>query len=170
MEDRETTSKDFSWVTNGLCRLFRSRRILSYSYPFAYYMFGVELFPDELTMEEREIKKNLFEDQQQQLEANVEKLSLCLEEPFHTFEDEKVMETRMRIITMTTIVDNLCRKMWVQQQVLYYILLANTFPFCSVMLFVVCERTVLVINIFVLKCWLDIFAYVIVHFMQVRMH
>lgn len=110
-------------------------------------MFGVELFPDELTMEEREIKKNLFEDQQQQLEANVEKLSLCLEEPFHTFDDDKVMETRMRIITMTTIVDNLCRKMWVQQQVLYYILLANTFPFCSVMLFVVCERTVLVINI-----------------------
>ncbi|KNA13293.1 hypothetical protein SOVF_118030 [Spinacia oleracea] len=112
LEDRDTTSKDFSWVTNGLYRLFRSRRILSYSYPFAYYMFGDELFSNEMAKVEREIKKNLFEDQQQQLEANIEKLSMCLEEPFHTLEDDKVSETRMRIITMTTIVDNLCRKMY----------------------------------------------------------
>lgn len=41
--------KDYSWVTNGLVRLFRSRRVLSYSYPFAYYMFGDELFKDEMT-------------------------------------------------------------------------------------------------------------------------
>lgn len=112
LEDKESTSKDFSWVTNGLYRLFRSRRILSYSYPFAYYMFGEELFRNEMTKEEREIKQNLFEDQQQQLEANVEKLSMCLEEPFHTFEDAKVEEIRMRVITMTSIVDNLCRKMY----------------------------------------------------------
>ncbi|KAL2894728.1 putative E3 ubiquitin-protein ligase ARI2 [Bienertia sinuspersici] len=112
LEDRDTTSKDFSWVTNGLYRLFRSRRILSYSYPFAYYMFGEELFRNELSKKEREIKQNLFEDQQQQLEANVEKLSMCLEEPFHTFEDDKFLEIRMRIITMTTIVDNLCGKMF----------------------------------------------------------
>ncbi|XP_021718700.1 probable E3 ubiquitin-protein ligase ARI2 isoform X1 [Chenopodium quinoa] len=112
LEDRDTTSKDFSWVTNGLYRLFRSRRILSYSYPFAYYMFGNELFRNEMTKEDREIKKNLFEDQQQQLEANIEKLSMCLEEPFHTLDDDKVLETRMRIITMMTIVDNLCRKMY----------------------------------------------------------
>lgn len=111
LEDRGSTSKDFSWVTNGLNRLFRSRRILSYSYPFAYYMFGEELFGNEMTKDEREIKQNLFEDQQQQLEANVEKLSMCLEEPFHTFEDTKVDEIRMRIITMTSIVDNLCKKM-----------------------------------------------------------
>lgn len=112
LEDRDSTSKDFSWVTNGLNRLFRSRRILSYSYPFAYYMFGEELFGNEMTKEEREIKQNLFEDQQQQLEANVEKLSMCLEEPFHTFEDAKVDEIRMRIITMTSIIDNLCKKMY----------------------------------------------------------
>jgi ariadne-1 len=41
--------KDYSWVTNGLVRLFRSRRVISYSYPFAYYMFGDELFKDEMT-------------------------------------------------------------------------------------------------------------------------
>lgn len=112
LENRESTYKDFSWVTNGLFRLFRSRRILAYSYPFAYYMFGEELFGNEMTKEERERKRDLFEDQQQQLEANVEKLSMCLEEPFHTFEDDKVQEIKMRILPMTVVVDNLCRKMY----------------------------------------------------------
>jgi ariadne-1 len=37
--------KDYSWVTNGLVRLFRSRRVLSYSYPFAYYMFSDKIMP-----------------------------------------------------------------------------------------------------------------------------
>ncbi|QHO55328.1 putative E3 ubiquitin-protein ligase [Arachis hypogaea] len=57
-------------------------------------------------------KQNLFEDQQQQLEANVEKLSKILEEPFETFEDDKVMEIRMQIINLTTIIDKLCQKMY----------------------------------------------------------
>ncbi|KAK9740576.1 hypothetical protein RND81_03G045600 [Saponaria officinalis] len=113
LEDRETISKDMSWVTNALYRLFRSRRVLSYSYPFAYYMFGNELFRNEMSKKDQEIKRNLFEDQQQQLEANVEKLSMCLEEPFHEFTDHgKVMESRMKIITMTSIVDSLCRSMY----------------------------------------------------------
>ncbi|KAI7743844.1 hypothetical protein M8C21_031483, partial [Ambrosia artemisiifolia] len=47
--------RDFSWVTNGLYRLFRSRRALSYSYPFAFYMFGEELFGDEMTKEDLSI-------------------------------------------------------------------------------------------------------------------
>ncbi|ESQ50924.1 hypothetical protein EUTSA_v10022996mg [Eutrema salsugineum] len=50
--------KDFSWVTNGLHRLFRSRRVLSYSYPFAFYMFGDELFKDEMSSEEYECIEN----------------------------------------------------------------------------------------------------------------
>ncbi|GAB4839397.1 Probable E3 ubiquitin-protein ligase ari2, partial [Ancistrocladus abbreviatus] len=111
LEERESTFKDFSWVTNGLYRLFRSRRVLSYSYPFAYYMFG-DLFINEMTEKEREIKQNLFEDQQQQLEANVENLSSCLEEPFHVYDEDKVKEIRMKIMTLSVIVDNLCRKMY----------------------------------------------------------
>ncbi|GMH17519.1 hypothetical protein Nepgr_019360 [Nepenthes gracilis] len=112
LEEKESTFKDFSWVTNGLYRLFRSRRVLSYSYPFAYYMFGDDLFKNEMTKKDKEIKQNLFEDQQQQLEANVEKLSMCLEEPFDGFNEDKVKEIRMQIITMSSIVDNLCRKMY----------------------------------------------------------
>ncbi|XP_021896701.1 probable E3 ubiquitin-protein ligase ARI2 [Carica papaya] len=111
-EERESRLRDFSWVTNGLSRLFRSRRVLSYSYPFAYYMFGDELFKDEMTVDEREIKQHLFEDQQQQLEANVEKLSKLLEEPFDQFPDDQVMATRMQVINLSVVVDALCKKMY----------------------------------------------------------
>lgn len=111
LEARELQSRDFSWVTNGFHRLCRSRQILSYSYPFAYYMFGSELFNHEMTQKEREIKQNLFEDQQQQFETNIERLSLFLEEPFAGYVEDKVMETRMKVITLCGITDNLCRKM-----------------------------------------------------------
>ncbi|KAG4973854.1 hypothetical protein JHK87_030675 [Glycine soja] len=111
-EEKDSTLRDYSWVNNGLSRLFRSRRVLSYSYAFAFYMFGDELFKDEMTDAQREIKQNLFEDQQQQLEANVEKLSKILEEPFETFSDDKVVEIRMQILNLSTIIDKLCQKMY----------------------------------------------------------
>lgn len=111
MEERDSKLRDFSWVSNGLYRLFRSRRVLSYSYPFAFYMFGEEIFKDEMSKEEREIKQNLFEDQQQQLEENVEKLSKALEAPFESFDEDQVTEMRMRVITLSTVTDTLCQKM-----------------------------------------------------------
>ncbi|XP_065624929.1 probable E3 ubiquitin-protein ligase ARI2 isoform X1 [Quercus suber] len=111
-EERDSRLRDFSWVNNGLLRLFRSRRVLSYSYPFAFYMFGDELFNDEMTKEEREIKQHLFEDQQQQLEGNVEKLSKFLEEPFDQYSEDKVMEIRMQVINLSVITDTLCQKVY----------------------------------------------------------
>jgi len=110
-ENNDSKIKDYSWVLNGMSRLFRSRRVLSYSYPFAFYMFGDELFKDELSDNEREMKKNLFEDQQQQLETNVERLSGFLEKDFHSFTDEEVYETKMRILDLSRIVDFLCMQM-----------------------------------------------------------
>lgn len=112
LEERNPTWRDFSWVSNGLYRLFRSRKILSYSYPFAYYMFGENIFENEITKKEREIKQNLFEDQHEQLEYNVERLSMVLEEPFDGYDDEKVLETRMKIITLSTLTDELCKKLY----------------------------------------------------------
>uniref|UniRef100_A0A5B6ZW83 RBR-type E3 ubiquitin transferase n=1 Tax=Davidia involucrata TaxID=16924 RepID=A0A5B6ZW83_DAVIN len=112
LEARELAFKDLSWVTNGLYRLFRSRRVLSYSYPFAYYMFGEDLFKNEMTKKEREIKQNLFEDLQQQLEENVEKLSMFLEKPFDGFNEAEVMDTRMSIITLSKIADDGCKKLY----------------------------------------------------------
>ncbi|WJX51541.1 putative E3 ubiquitin-protein ligase ari2 [Trifolium repens] len=111
-ERKNSELTDYSWVHNGLSRLFRSRRVLSHSYAFAFYMFGDELFKDEMSEAEREIKQNLFEDQQQQFEANVERLSKILEEPFETFDDADVMKTRMEIINLSTLIDGLCKKMY----------------------------------------------------------
>ena len=111
LEAGESALKDFSWVVNGLYRLFRSRRFLSYSYPFAYYMFGDDLFKNEMTKKEREIKQNLFDDQQQQLEANIEKLSMVLEEPFDVYAEDNLIDTRMKIIALSKITDDLCKKL-----------------------------------------------------------
>lgn len=105
-------SEDFSWVPNGLSRLYRSRRTLAYSYVFAYYMFGDILFKDEMTLKEKEIKQNLFEDQQQQFELNVERLSKCLEEPVDAYSVEEVTKIRLKIIALSTVTDNLCKKMY----------------------------------------------------------
>lgn len=120
-ENKDSIIKDYSWVMNGLNRLFRSRRVLSYSYPFAFYMFGDELFHDEMTPKEMEIKQNLFEDQQQQLESNVERLSLLLEKDFHDFSDEQVMDTMSHVINLCNIVDNLCKQMYrcIENDLLY---------------------------------------------------
>ncbi|PIN12373.1 putative E3 ubiquitin ligase [Handroanthus impetiginosus] len=112
LEAKDSKLRDFSWVTNGLYRLFRSRRALSYSYPFAFYMFGDDLFTGEMTKKESEIKQNLFEDQQQQLESNVEKLSKFFEDPFDEYSEEQIMEIRMQVINLSAITDSLCKKMY----------------------------------------------------------
>ncbi|CAN1173047.1 Probable E3 ubiquitin-protein ligase ARI2 [Linum perenne] len=104
--------RDFSWVTSALNRLFRSRRVLSYTYPFAYYMFGGELFEGEMTEKERELKQNLFEDQQQQLEGNVERLSKFLSEPFDMYSLDQMTETRWQVINLTVLTDKLCKEMY----------------------------------------------------------
>lgn len=112
LESRDSRLRDFSWVTNGFYRLFRSRRALSFSYPFAFYMFGDDLFKDEMTNNEKEIKQHLFEDQQQQLEENVEKLSKVFEDPFDDYEETQIMEMRMQVLNLSTVTDTLCKKMY----------------------------------------------------------
>ncbi|KAL3621210.1 putative E3 ubiquitin-protein ligase ari2 [Castilleja foliolosa] len=104
--------RDFSWATNGLDGLLRARRALSYSYPFAYYMFGEELFKDEMTEEGRKIKKELFEDQQKQLESNVVKLSKLLGLPFDDLEDEEIAKIQEQVVSLSAMVDDRCKNMY----------------------------------------------------------
>ncbi|KAH9758523.1 putative E3 ubiquitin-protein ligase ARI2 [Citrus sinensis] len=106
------SSKDFVWLFNGVDRLFRSRRVLAYSYPFAYYMFDGDLFADEMTKGEREMKQNLFEDQQQQFEANIEKLSSFLDEKFHLYNEDEIKDLKLRVIALSATTDNLCRNLY----------------------------------------------------------
>ncbi|GLU04378.1 hypothetical protein SLE2022_215280 [Rubroshorea leprosula] len=111
LEEKVSTTKDFSWVRNGFYRLVRSRRVLFYSYVFAYYMFGDDLFKDEMNKKERKIKQNLFEDKQQQFEEHVEKLSSFLEK-FESYTEEETMSFRMKIIALSVTIDNLCRNLY----------------------------------------------------------
>lgn len=113
LEASESLVKDYSWLTIGLQRLFRARKALSFSYPFAYFMFGNDLFKDEITPEESEIYQNLFEDQQQQLEGTIERLSKAIETPFEfNVDDSRVAEIRLLVINLSTLTDTLCRKMY----------------------------------------------------------
>ncbi|XP_042061223.1 probable E3 ubiquitin-protein ligase ARI1 isoform X1 [Salvia splendens] len=112
LQARDLKSRDFSWVTNGLRRLLTSRRALLYSHPFAFYAFGDDFFKDEMKEKESELKWHFFEDQQQQLESNVEKLSEILEEPFDEYGDEQVRQIRIQVIDLSVITDSLCRRMY----------------------------------------------------------
>lgn len=113
LEASESLVKDYSWLTNGLQRLFRARKALSFSYAFAYYMFGNDLFKDEITPEKNEIYQNLFEDQQQQLEGTIERLSKAIETPFELdVDDSQVAEIRLQVINLSALTDTLCRKMY----------------------------------------------------------
>ena len=64
-------------------QLFHARRILGYSYVFAFFMFGQVMFADEVTPVQNAINQNLFEDQQQQLEQAVRSWSNTLRAAAH---------------------------------------------------------------------------------------
>ena len=67
-------------MLQALEQLFHARRILGFSYVAAFFMFGGSYFKGEVTPEQNELNQNLFEDQQQQLEAEVcvqRKVALC---------------------------------------------------------------------------------------------
>ena len=55
----------------ALQQLFCARRVLGNSYVSAFYFFGNDMFSDEITPEQNEINKSLFEDQQACLETEV---------------------------------------------------------------------------------------------------
>ncbi|CAI9093640.1 OLC1v1029189C1 [Oldenlandia corymbosa var. corymbosa] len=89
----------------GLRRLLRAEKVLSYSYPFAYYMFGDNLYKDGLTEEQRELKQCLFEMQQQHLEAMAEKLSLLLL-------SNRSEGSRMEILDLSRTTEKYCRRFY----------------------------------------------------------
>ncbi|KAL6209040.1 hypothetical protein ACLB2K_019983 [Fragaria x ananassa] len=111
LQENLSSAEDYNWIIKALDRLFRSRRIVMCSYPFAYHMFG-DLLKEEMTKKQRMIKQNLFEDQQQHLEASMEKLSMFTQEPFEEYSEKKLSELKRRMMDLSTLVDNLCLKLF----------------------------------------------------------
>lgn len=58
-------------LTQAQEQLFHARRILGYTYVYAFYMFGGELYAAEIGEDQNVRNQSLFEDQQQQLESEV---------------------------------------------------------------------------------------------------
>lgn len=116
LEESQCQVKDYSWLTAGMQRLFHARRALSYSFAFAYFMFGNDSFKDDISEEQNAINQNLFEDQQQKLEETVERLSKlvkAVETPLdEDTDDNYVHDIRLQVINFTTLTDGLCRRMY----------------------------------------------------------
>eukprot|EP00253_Pinus_taeda_P018669 PITA_18669 len=108
-ESKESRVSDYRWLLNTLERLFTSRRALAYSYAFAFHMFGDDILRHILTPTQKEMKQNLFEDQQQQLEGTVERLSKIIEGPSDQL---SVMANRTQVMDLTCVVDTMCRRMY----------------------------------------------------------
>lgn len=105
--ERESSLFNFSWLNEAMQQLFLSRRILSFSYIFAFFTFGGAMFKDDFTPEQNTINQQLFEDKQGQLEVEVERLAKLIESS-----PEEIVEDRMHIINLAANIDKRILKMY----------------------------------------------------------
>jgi ariadne-1 len=68
-------ARDYSWLVAALDQLRTARRVLCNSYAFAYFFFGGAMFAEDFSEEQNKINQGLFEDNQEMLAAEVERLS-----------------------------------------------------------------------------------------------
>lgn len=96
-----------AWVHEALSQLLLARSILSYSYIFAYYLFGGVWFKDDFAPAARELNQALFEDKQGQLEMEVERLAKLIELP-----PEELLAQRMAVINLAAGIDTRIVRMY----------------------------------------------------------
>lgn len=111
---RPLAARDGDWLTRTHRRLLVSRQVLSHSYVFAYYMFG-----GGLPMQRRgqasplTVAKNLFEDQQEQLEQHVERLSeLLAGADVAAMPEPEIVQVKQKAVTLAKTVERLCGEMY----------------------------------------------------------
>nr|CAB3498602.1 unnamed protein product [Digitaria exilis] len=112
---RPLATRDGDWLLRGHRRLLVSRQVLSHSYVFAYYMFG-----GDLRMQQRRgraasltVAKNLFEDQQEQLEQHVERLSeLLAGADVAAMAEAEIVPVKQKAVTLAKTVERLCGEMY----------------------------------------------------------
>ena len=80
MEGGSLEARDYTYLITGLNLLKLARGVLAPTYPFCFHFFsGEEKFTSEFSSALLTLNKVLFEDQQQMLEAEVERLSALIE-------------------------------------------------------------------------------------------
>ncbi|KAJ8506710.1 hypothetical protein OPV22_007596 [Ensete ventricosum] len=72
-------------------------------------VFEVEC--DKMTPE-KQMKQHLFEDLQQQLETNVERLSMYIEKDFYDFNYQQVIELRFQVVNLNRVVNTFCGQIY----------------------------------------------------------
>ena len=106
MIEAETSLANYSWVTEALDQLFLARRVMAYSYVFAFYVFGPG-FEQEFSVESAATNKELFEDKQGQLEVEVERLANLMEQDHDT-----LAGSRLSVINLSSSINNRIGKMY----------------------------------------------------------
>jgi ariadne-1 len=105
--------RDASWLARAHRSLLMSRLVLSRSYAFAYYMFGDEVRTEPSERANLAMAKELFENQQEQLECNAERLSKVLAaEAAPVLAEEEVRRTMGKTANLSDIVNTHCREMY----------------------------------------------------------
>ncbi|CAN6282213.1 unnamed protein product [Urochloa humidicola] len=110
---RPLSIRDGDWLIRAHRRLLVSRQVLSRSYVFAYYMFGSELRMQPHVRAGLGVAKNLFEDQQEQLEQHVERLSeLLAGADVAAMPEADIVQAKQKAITFVKTVERLCGEMY----------------------------------------------------------
>jgi len=96
------------WLQDGAAQLSACRRVLAYSYIFAYYAFGPKsVFADEVSAHDDQVNRNLFEMKQEELEKAVENLSKLVETPLEEMlKDGAIAKIKQAILDLTVNVDS----------------------------------------------------------------
>mmetsp|Transcript_12045 Transcript_12045/g.25884 ORF Transcript_12045/g.25884 Transcript_12045/m.25884 type:complete len:537 (+) Transcript_12045:152-1762(+) len=94
-------ARDYGWLVQALDQLKSARGVLAPTYPFAYFVFGNSMYKDDFSPEENTRNQGLFEDQQQMLEGEVERLSRLVE----CCSDSLTIEPRERVAVINSTVN-----------------------------------------------------------------
>ncbi|CAD6213671.1 unnamed protein product [Miscanthus lutarioriparius] len=118
-QERPLAIRDGDWLTRAHRRLLVSRQVLSRSYVFAYYMFGGGSELRTATAKRAGasllgVARNLFEDQQEQLEQHVEHLSRSLAEgdAVAGTPEADIVRQKQTAVTLAKTVERLCGEMY----------------------------------------------------------
>ena len=105
--------KDASWLGNAHRSLLACGQVLARSYVFAYYMFGGELRMQPAGRAGLAVVRNLFEDQQEQLEQHVERLSeLLAGADVVAMPEAEIVQAKQKAVTLAKTVERLCGEMY----------------------------------------------------------
>ena len=105
--------RDYSWLAAAQTQLFIARRCLSHCYVFSFYYFAEagengEMYADDMTLQERALKQDLFDDHREELERCVEALSQRIEAPLESMSEA----SRLEVVNLTALVDARCANMF----------------------------------------------------------